>query len=64
MAKTWSNSFSPPIVESIRLIVTAGAISGSTTWRKRCQRPAPSSAAASSSSRGTPCSPARKITIE
>jgi hypothetical protein len=52
------------MVDSIRLIVRAGAISGNTTYRKRLKRPAPSSDAASCSSCGIPCSAARKITME
>ena len=41
-----------------------GESSGRVTWRKVDQRPAPSILAASYSSGGTPCSPARKIGID
>jgi hypothetical protein len=40
---------------------TTGESIGSVTCQKRCTAPAPSMLAASYSSSGTPCSPARKM---
>ncbi|MNC98594.1 hypothetical protein D3C83_166090 [compost metagenome] len=44
---TWSKSLIPPMIDSIRLIVNAGASSGRTTDQKRRTGPVPSIAAAS-----------------
>ena len=46
-AYTWSNSLIPPMIDSIRLIVNAGASSGRMIDQKRRTGPAPSMAAAS-----------------
>src|SRR5262245_15395435 len=56
-------TFSAAITPRTRLNSSVGEIIGRTTWRKRCQGPAPSIWAASSSEGGTPCSPDRKITV-
>ena len=46
-AYTWSNSLIPPMIDSIRLIVIAGASSGRMTDQNRRTGPVPSIAAAS-----------------
>ena len=64
ITQTWSKSFSPPMIDSIRLTVIAGARAGRTMYQNRATGPAPSTWACSSTSAGMPCSPARKMTIE
>ena len=63
-AYTWSKSLIPPMTDSIRLMVNAGASNGRVTDQKRRTGPAPSIAAASWISLGTDWSPARKMTVE
>ena len=58
MSKAWKDSRS--VVTSRKKVM--GARPGSVTARKRAQALAPSTRAASYSSFGMPCSPARKIT--
>src|ERR1700712_1525216 len=58
------NTLKPPITSITVTNAAAGQIAGSVTARKRCQRPAPSTSADSSSSFDTPCSAARKIIID
>ena len=62
MFTTWSKSCSVAIVEITSEKTITGFRSGNVTYQKRCQALAPSISAASCTSRGTPCRPARKIT--
>ena len=61
--KASEKTFSAAMMPSTRLKKIVGETSGSVTCRKRAQAPAPSISAASYISCGTPCSPARKISI-
>ena len=63
MMKTRSNTFSTLIISVTATTARTGASSGTVTRRNTCHSLAPSTRAASSSSRGTPASPAAISTI-
>lgn len=63
MMKTRSKIFSTLIIRVTRTTASTGASSGTVTLRKTCHSFAPSTRAASSSSRGTLASPAAISTI-
>jgi hypothetical protein len=57
------NTLRAPMTPNTRLKKKVAEIMGNVTWRNLAHAPAPSSSAASDSSTGTPCRPARKISI-
>lgn len=59
ITQTRSKSWTEKMTDRNTLIRMVGASSGSVMWRNRCQVPAPSMRAASCSSAGMPCRPAR-----
>ncbi len=60
MMKTWSKTCQLLMIASVTTSAMEGRISGVVMYRKRCHFDAPSTAAASSTSRAMFCSPARK----
>src|SRR5579884_273423 len=64
ISSTEVNTLNPPMTSITVTNSSAGRTAGSVTARKRCQAPAPSISAASNSSLDTPCSAARKMTID
>src|SRR5690348_1781988 len=52
------------MIDNIRFTVIAGASAGRMMYQNRCAGPAPSAAAASTTSTGSLCKPARKMTME